>query len=270
MGNSKIENNFNILFITQNDPFYIRIFFEYLFRQYKKLNEIKGMVVCSTMGKKNLRQLIKQMYSFYGLRDFVRMGLRFVLYKMLSKVSGFLKIRRFYSLEQVCKFYNIEIVKTNNINDHSFLDEIKKKDIDVIISVASPKIFREDLLNLPKWGCINIHHGKLPKYRGMMPNFWQLHNNESKVGITIHKMNPKIDAGEIILQSEEEVIIGEPLDSLIKRTKRAGAELMIQAIDKIRNNEIEYIENKQSQGSYYSFPTKRDVIKFKKMGNRIL
>jgi methionyl-tRNA formyltransferase len=90
------------------------------------------------------------------------------------------------------------------------------------------------------------------------------------VGVTIHKINPKIDEGEIILQKQVPIKPGESLDALIKRTKRLGARFMVEAIEMIRNGNVKYKENRPEEGSYFSFPTREDVRKFREMGHRLL
>jgi methionyl-tRNA formyltransferase len=126
------------------------------------------------------------------------------------------------------------------------------------------------LIDLPRLGCINIHHAPLPRYRGMMPNFWQLYHGEKSVGITIHKINPKIDEGEIILQKQVPIKAGESLDELIRRTKQLGAHFMVEAIEMVRNGRVKFKENRPEEGSYFSFPTREDVKKFRAMGHRLL
>jgi methionyl-tRNA formyltransferase len=72
---------FRILFITQEDPFYVRLFFEAFFKQYAPLADVRGVVIAPTMGKKSMSNLIRQMFDFYGPVDFVRMGLRYTWHK---------------------------------------------------------------------------------------------------------------------------------------------------------------------------------------------
>jgi len=119
-------------------------------------------------------------------------------------------------------------------------------------------------------GCINIHNAPLPKYRGMLPNFWQMYHDERAIGITIHEINPKIDEGRIILQKHVAIRPNETLDSLIKRTKRIGAHFMIEAINMIKAGSVTYLENDPEKGSYFSFPTREDVKEFKRRGKRIM
>ena len=84
------------------------------------------------------------------------------------------------------------------------------------------------------------------------------------------RSTPKIDEGEIILQKQVLINPGESLDALIKRTKRLGAHYMVEAIEMIRNGKVQYKENRPEEGSYFSFPTREDVRKFREMGHRLL
>lgn len=269
MGNGK-KMNLRILFITQDDPFYVLLFFEEFFKKYKPLDEIKGVVIAQAMGKKSLFKLAHQMYDFYGRIDFMKMGLKYATYRLLATVPNFLRKDGCFSLAQLCRHYGVPIIHESHINSKEFLHRLKGMNLDLIISVAAPVIFKRYLIQLPKYGCINIHNAKLPKYRGMMPNFWQMYHNEKGVGITIHEITPKIDNGRIILQKEVDIYPNETLDSLIKRTKKIGAHFMIEAINMIKTGNIKYVENIAAKGSYFSFPTREDVREFKRRGKRII
>ena len=104
----------------------------------------------------------------------------------------------------------------------------------------------------------------------MMPNFWQLYHGEQTVGITVHRINEEIDEGEIILQDHIPVLAGESLDALIKRTKRLGAHAVYKAIEMFKQGNVAYGANKPEEGSYFSFPNKDDVRKFREMGYKLL
>lgn len=259
-----------LIFITQDDPFYVRCFFEEFFRIYPFPKEIEAVIIQSPMGKKSMARLIRQMVGFYGWEDFWRMGLRYVWAKNLNLMGKLFSQTEWLNLSELCRVHGTRVLYKNDLHRPDFLNEIRERGIDLIISVAAPTIFRQELIDLPPLGCINIHHAPLPRYKGMMPNFWQLYHGEKKVGITIHKINSRIDEGEIILQKEVAVIPGESLDALIKRTKRLGAHCMAEAIEMVRTGAVQPIENRIDQASYFSFPTKQDVRKFRQMGYRLL
>lgn len=261
---------FRFLFITQEDPFYVRLFFEEFLRAYPRREEIAGVVVAPTMGKKSLMKLVHQMYEFYGLRDFLVMGARYAFYKAANKLARVLPLGRFFSIEQVCAHYGVSVYAVPNVNHEEFLARLRALNPDLIVSVAAPQVFKAPLIALPRLGCINIHNSRLPKYRGMLPNFWQMYHGEKTVGTTIHRINAVVDDGEILLQSESPILAGESLDSLIQRTKRAGAKLMQQAIEALRDGTAGSVENAREEATYFTFPTRADVREFRRRGYRLV
>jgi methionyl-tRNA formyltransferase len=258
-----------ILFITQDDPFYVRVFFEEFFKAYKPLDEVKGVVITKAIGKKSTFALMKQMWEFYGPLDFLRVGTRYAVEKGMGLLQSRFKQGGKSGLKQLCKGYGVEAFHEDNVNGDAFLERAGELAPDLIVSVAASVIFKERLLTLPGKGCVNIHNGRLPKYRGMMPVFWQLYHGESEIGITVHEMNVNIDDGRILLQDGVPVHSGETLDALMRRMKKVAARMIIKMVDQMKSGAVEYRENPAAESSYFSFPTRADVREFKKRGNRI-
>ena len=255
-----MKTQFNLFFITEEDSFYIYLFFERFFEKFDLDRvKIKGIAILNPFNKKSTWGLAKQMYCFFGPVDFVRMGFRY-LGKRLSRKS----------VRNLARKFAVPIIDVRNVNDPDFLDKLRNMNLDLIISVAAPQKFKKELLELPSWDCINIHSGKLPKYRGMMPSFWTLFDNEKYGAVTIHRMNEALDDGEIILQREVEVASNETLDSYIRKTKLLGAEMMIEVIKQIRDGEVELKLNDRNQSTYFSFPKLEEVKEFKRRGRKLL
>lgn len=247
-----------ILFVTQNDPFHIPFFFSELFKERPNYLEIVGVIVCPPMGKHSIFSLAKQMFMFYGFLPFVRVGIRYVL-SLFSR-----------PLVRLCRSHGVRVYFERSINEKPFLSFWESQHLDLIVSVAAPVIFKKELIGLPKHGCINIHHGALPFYRGMMPTFWQLFHGEKRVGITVHQINERLDEGPIILQEFLTVSEKESLESLIIRSKQAGAGCLLEAIRRINDGTVQYKENVATEGSYFSFPTRVQVHEFKRRGGRLI
>jgi len=262
-----------IIFFTQDDPFYIKIFFDEFLKNYKSPDEIKAIVISRSMGQKSTYKLAKQMFDFYGPVNFLRVGIRFAYLKLMSKKqinkSDPGKIPKTYSIKQTVGAYGVEVIERSDLNSKSFISFIQKYKADLFISVASPIIFKEALIHIPKRDCINIHNAPLPRYRGMLPNFWQMYHGEKQVGITVHRIETGIDTGDIISQHHVPIDPDETLDHLIRKTKKENAKLIIKAIDDFRNNRIQYIKMK-GEGSYFSFPSHKDVREFKQRGKKLL
>lgn len=257
-------------FITQEDPFYVRVFFEEFFRVWPRLEEIGAVFIAPSMGKRNLWHLAHSMYEFYGPVDFVRLGTRFVRYKLAARRQIARGAKQYYSIAQACKAYGVPTEYIPDVNAPEFIERLKAMAPDVLVSVAAPQIFRAPLIGVPRLGCINIHNSKLPKYRGMLPNFWQLYNGERSVGTTVHRINDSLDDGAILLQKETPVSPGESLESLIVRTKRQGAHVMAEAVEGLLAGTLRELPNDRTEASYYSFPTKQHVGEFRRRGLRLI
>ena len=123
---------------------------------------------------------------------------RFTALKRAQLLSAMPRRRgaeRYDTLPQLCRSYSISYAVIPTPNGSEFLQSVRERAADAIISVACPYILGRRLLSLPPRGCLNIHHAPLPRYRGMMPTFWQMFNGERSVGITIHYMSEKVDEG---------------------------------------------------------------------------
>jgi methionyl-tRNA formyltransferase len=259
-----------VLFITQNDPFYVRELFEEILKVHPRREQIAGIVVAPAMGKKTLFGLIRQMWGFYGTVNFVRQGVRFVLYKFAARLPRALLGGRSFSIEQLGAQRGVAVHHVANLNSPEFIESIRAQGIDVIASVAAPQIFRAPLIRAPRLGCINIHNSKLPKYRGMLPNFWQMYSGETSVGTSVHRINEQLDDGAILAQTESAIEKGETLDSLIRRTKKRGAHLLSQTLLSLEAGTITELPNPADQGSYFTFPTPADVREFRRRGYRLM
>lgn len=134
-----------------------------------------------------------------------------------------------FALEKELKIYQPEKVK-NNIK---FIDEIKSLNPDVICVVAYGKILPEEILNIPKLGCINVHGSLLPKYRGAAPIQWAILNGDKETGVTTMYMDKGMDTGDMILK--EKVTIGEDetTGELWDRLSKIGGELLVKTLEQI-------------------------------------
>ena len=155
---------------------------------------------------------------FMGTPDFAVKSLDFLLKKNLSidcvvtspdKKSGRgLKINE-SEVKKYSKLNKIKLLQPNNLTDPDFIKQIKELDPALLVVVAFRKLPRI-LYEIPKHGTINLHASLLPDYRGAAPINWCLINNEKFTGVSIIKINEKIDYGKILMQ--EKVIIDKDED----------------------------------------------------------
>ena len=248
-----------VLIVTEDDPLYVIEFFRVFFDQYSRENiDIIGITIVKAFNEA-IWKTASRMLSFYGLVDFIRLSFRFVRAKLLGE-----------SIAAIATKHGVPLINTKSVNATPYVNIAEELKPDVVVSVAAPEVFRKPLLNVPAITCINIHSGRLPVYRGMMPNFWQLLNGESHATITIHEMAEKLDAGGVIATHEFPLRTKDSLDRVIVGTKQEGAKLMIKVLQDYANGKAKATPLEMQDASYFSFPTDKDVQALRKRGHTML
>lgn len=139
-----------------------------------------------------------------------------------------------YALEKNLKIFQPQKVR-NNVD---FIEEIKKLNPDLICVVAYGKILPQELLDIPKQGCVNVHGSLLPQYRGAAPIQWAVLNGDKKTGITTMFMNAGMDTGDMLLKEEVQIGEDETTGELWDRLKVIGAKLLVETVKKIEDGTI--------------------------------
>ena len=136
-----------------------------------------------------------------------------------------------YAIEKNLQVYQPIKVR----NNPEFLEEVRKLNPDLICVVAYGKILPQELLDIPKYGCVNVHGSLLPEYRGAAPIQWAVLNGDKKTGVTTMFMNAGMDTGDMILKEEVEIGEDETTGELWNRLKMRGANLLIKTVKEIEN-----------------------------------
>jgi methionyl-tRNA formyltransferase len=259
-----------IEFLTQDDPLYILPFFDEFLRSYGSEFDILQISCCPTMGKRSRPQLFRELTALYGIGGFARLLSRAAKSRLLGRLPRRRNAGKFYSLEQLARAFVVPYKKIGNPNADEFVESVRQRAADVIVSVACPYILKEKLLSLPPRGCVNIHHAPLPRYKGMMPTFWQMFHGEKSVGVTVHLMAARVDEGVALLQEQLVIEPDETLDHLIKRSKRHGAHCMARVLRQMSAGTPRTYEFNQSGGSHFTFPTLNEIRQFHRRGLRAI
>ena len=136
-----------------------------------------------------------------------------------------------YAIEKNLQVYQPIKVR----NKPEFLEKARKLNPDLICVVAYGKILPQELLDIPKYGCVNVHGSLLPEYRGAAPIQWAVLNGDKKTGVTTMFMNAGMDTGDMILKEEVEIGEDETTGELWNRLKMIGANLLIKTVKEIEN-----------------------------------
>ena len=131
---------------------------------------------------------------------------------------------------------NLKVIQPEKIrNNVEFIEEIKKLNPDVICVVAYGKILPKEILEIPTFGCINVHASLLPKYRGAAPIQWAILNGDKTTGITTMYMDEGMDTGDIILKKEVSINDNQTTGELWDELKKIGGDLLVDTLEEIKN-----------------------------------
>ena len=134
-----------------------------------------------------------------------------------------------FAMEKNLKIFQPEKVK----NNEKFINELKALNPDVICVVAYGKILPKEILDIPPYGCINVHASLLPKYRGAAPVQWAVLNGDKTTGVTTMYMDIGMDTGDMILKQEVEIDEDETTGELWDRLKDIGGKLLVETLKQI-------------------------------------
>ncbi len=129
--------------------------------------------------------------------------------------------------------HGIEVYQPKKIREQECVDYLAGFGADIFVVAAFGQILSQALLDMPKYGCINVHASLLPKYRGAAPIQWAVINGEQTTGVTIQQMDIGIDTGDIIAQEELTLAADETGGSLFDKLAAVGASLCVKAMEQI-------------------------------------
>ena len=246
-----------IAFLTTDDPIYLPAFYEHVLGKYGKETHAVYSVPPLYKNQTALQAALRY-YKTFGLAASLGLGAR------IGLVTA-----RGQSIASVCKKQGVMYELVTDVNAEQFRQHLREAGIDLLISVSCPQIFKKPLIELPQLGCLNIHGAILPYYRGVLPSFWMIANKEKNAGVSIYYVNEKIDAGELCAQHIFEILPGESLDNFITRSKAIAAELLLEVLGKIKDGTITRSQLNLADGTYYSWPDKEAVSRFRANGHRV-
>jgi folate-dependent phosphoribosylglycinamide formyltransferase PurN len=152
----------------------------------------------------------------------------------------------------------LRIHYVSDIHDSQVLTQVRASNPDLGLIYGSP-ILKPELFEIPHFGTLGIHHGKVPEYRGKKTTFWAMYNGEETAGVTIQKVNAGLDTGLIVNCGE--VIIGSRSRRAVWRElEQLGLDLYIQSILEVRDGKAVYQPQVGKKGKLYRDPSLTQVL----------
>ena len=152
--------------------------------------------------------------------------------------------------------YGIPVIQPVKIREEQWVTLLREYNADLFVVAAFGQILSKEILEMPKWGCINIHASLLPKYRGAAPIQWCILNGETETGVTIQQMAEGVDTGDILLQSKINIEKTDTGESLFDKLMYVGADLVCEAVKKIADGTISAVKQDESEATHVGKITK--------------
>lgn len=261
------DRRLRVFIVTQDEPLYAP---RYLRRAIARLrHDVVGVAALDPGGARGWSGLLRQRLAMYGVLDFLRIGLRFAAGKvtrLLPRAPG----GEPRSVDEALRDAGVRRVPCGSVNDPAFVAELRRLEVDVLVSIAANQRFRSELLGVPRVVALNVHSSLLPKYRGLDGLFWALVHGEEEVGVTVHVMSEGIDEGDIVAQEPFRVSPGESLHDLYLRAMEVGSRLLAESVDAYAADRAAPRRNDPAAGSYFSWPTREAARTFRRRGHRFV
>lgn len=253
-----------VVAVTQSDPFFTGRFFEsFLTELIHQPVELTEIVLLPNFNESRMA-LARRLLRLYGPAGFTRLLGRYAAAKLADRFG------RPRSVEMLAARHRVPVRRLPNINDEAYLKTLREQRVDVLLSVAAPQIFKKTALGAAPY-VLNVHNGKLPAYRGMMPTFWALLHEEREVVVTVHEMAARIDTGSVIAEFPVPVGEDDSAFALSVKAKAVAGREVARLLAKVGSEAWPTARPVDMAGQqYFKFPTHTDVQRLRARGRWML
>lgn len=173
-----------------------------------------------------------------------------------DKRKGRGKAMAFPPVKEKALEHNIPVYQPVKVREEEFIDTLRELAPEVIVVAAFGQILPESILNMPKYGCINVHASLLPKYRGAAPIQWSVIDGEKETGVTIMYMEKGLDTGDMIDSVVVPIDAKETGESLHDKLAAAGGPLLLEVLDKLEAGTAVRTPQNDAESCYAKMLTK--------------
>ena len=252
-----------ILFIIDETPFFHPDYLDKVIKNLKN-DEILVGITKKIPKKSNLNfQLFKKSYLL-EFDEILSLILKKISFTLLNLIFPKGTRKKNFSVEGVCKKRNIEyfFIK-KNINKNKYIQCFINFKPQIVLS-SNSLYFSKKILKLNSL-FVNRHSSLLPKYKGLFPIIHAILNKEKNVGVTLHIMTEKYDSGDVLLQRKIKFNKQKNLFMLYKKCFEVSVVLTLKLVRLFKKKSLRK-QKKNSTKNYFSFPSKKEIKKFKSMG----
>lgn len=177
-----------------------------------------------------------------------------------DKPQGRKQILTASPVKQIALQYELEVYQPENLKNDEAFEKIKGIAPDFIVVSAYGKILPKRILDIPRFGCVNLHGSILPKYRGAAPIQWSVINGDKKTGVTTMLMDAGLDTGDILLVSEKNIAKNETAGEVFDALAGLCPELLLRTLKGLEKGEITPVKQDNCEATYVSVLSKEMAV----------
>lgn len=166
------------------------------------------------------------------------------------------------SLYELGAEFGFEVIDVPSINSPQTEEALKRLQPDIAVSIGN-QIIQQRIFSLPTQGTINLHHGKIPEYRGGPPGFWELHDGSTNMGVSVHRVDDHVDHGELLAEASVQVFSGDTPRTLMERAYKVDHRLILRALEQLAKNHLDPISRDLSRSRVRTIPSRRELRRVK-------
>lgn len=159
-------------------------------------------------------------------------------------------------VKECAQKHGIPVLTPVKIKAAEAVAQLREYPADIFVVAAFGQILSEEILQMPKYGCVNIHASLLPKYRGAAPIQWSIIDGETETGVTIMQMDRGLDTGNILFQQKVPITSEDTGESLFDKLAKAGSALITEALVKIEKGDVHPVRQDDAKSCYAKMLTK--------------
>jgi methionyl-tRNA formyltransferase len=250
--------------VTQDDPFFTGRFF----RSFLDAADGTGVELIEIVLLPNFNEsraaLLRRLAGFYSPLDLLRLTRRYAR-AWVDERSGVPR-----GVAATAARHGVPVRRLATVNDPAYRADLARQRVDVLLSVAAPEIFGAETLRAASLA-LNVHNGRLPEYRGMMPTFWSLVDGERELVVTIHEMAERVDAGGIVAEFPVAVAPADSAFSASVKAKVVAGRESAALLARVGTADWPVARPVEpAAGRYRSFPGRADAARMRRTGRRLV
>jgi folate-dependent phosphoribosylglycinamide formyltransferase PurN len=198
-------------------------------------------------------------------------GIGYLAWRVWLELEGKLRdrpsARYAHSLHELSERFGFQVIEVPNVNSEAAKEALRRLRCDLGISIGN-RVIQPDVFSIPRLGSINLHHGRIPDYRGGPPAFWELYEGEAEMGVSVHWVDAQLDHGAVVAATAIPVLNGDDPKTLMERAYTVDAELVAKTVEEIATGGARFVAVESAGTSVRTIPARGELRKLSKRLHR--